>query len=408
MGLEVVKFGGTSLADSKKIKHAADIVFEKKRSGQDIVVVVSAMGHVTDWLKGLGEEITSQPDRRETDVLLSTGEQISISLMAMALQTMGAEAVSFTGAQVGILTDAIHTRARIRSIDTERLEENLKLGKICIVAGFQGMTEKGDITTLGRGASDTTAVAIAAVLNAEVCEIYTDVEGIFTADPRIVPEARKLDRISYDAMLELASLGAQVLHMRSVEMAKNHGVRIHVRSTFSGKPGTLVGGDDTMEGLVISGIASNVDEAKLSILGVPDRPGVAATIFGTLAEKAIDVDMIVQSVGEDGLNTVSFTVKKDDLEESLKTLEQVQKEVGGSRVESDSDTAKISVVGVGMRGRPGIAAAMFQALAAEGINIQMISTSEIKISVIIDRGQAEAAVRALHGAFDLAEVPQAG
>lgn len=404
MGLVVQKYGGTSVGDIERIRNVARRVIETKESRNQVVVVVSAMAGETDRLLNLAHQITKAPDERELDVILSTGEQVSIGLLCLAIQEMGHKAISFMGFQVGIQTDSAHTKARITRINAERVRQALKEGAIAIVAGFQGITEEEDITTLGRGGSDLTGVAMAAALNAEVCEIYTDVEGVYTADPSIVPEARKLSRISYDEMLEMASLGAKVLQSRSVEFAKNHGVPIHVRSSFNNNPGTMVvKEDEEMEGVVVSGVTYNKNEAKISIMRVPDRPGIAAKLFGAVAKDNIVVDMIIQNISQDGHTDISFTVAKPDLRKALQIMDKVAKEIVAEKVISDDKIAKVSLVGVGMRSHSGVASAMFDCLGREGINIQMISTSEIKISCVIDSKYTELAVRALHDAFKLGE-----
>ncbi len=404
MGLIVQKYGGTSVGDIERIKNVACRVIATKEKGNQVVVVVSAMAGETDRLLNLAQQISSMPNERELDVILATGEQVSIGLLSLAIQEMGHKAISFTGFQVGIRTDSAHTKARITSIDAERVKVALKGGAIVIVAGFQGISQEEDVTTLGRGGSDLTGVAMARALDADVCEIYTDVEGVFTADPNIVPEARKLPKISYDEMLEMASLGAKVLQSRSVEFAKNHGVPIHVRSTFSDNPGTMVVKEDSdMEGVVVSGVTYNKNEAKISILRVPDKPGISARLFGRVAEDHIVVDMIIQNISQDGHTDISFTVPKPDLKKTLAIVNEVSKEIGAERVLSDDKIAKVSIVGVGMRSHSGVASKMFECLGKEGINIQMISTSEIKISCIIDSKYTELAVRALHDAFELGE-----
>ncbi len=403
MPLLVQKFGGTSVADSNKILAAARRAIQAHERGEQVLIVVSARGKTTDELIALAKEINETPPAREMDMLLSTGEQVSVALMAMAIESLGVPAISFTGAQIGLVTDSFHTKARIRNISSERMVQALGEGKIVIVAGFQGVDEHYNITTLGRGGSDTTAVALAAVLGAGGCEIYTDVDGVYTTDPRIVPEARKIDRISYDEMLELASLGAGVMHSRSIEFAKKYGVPIHVRSSFSDAPGTwIVGEHDARRlGVPATGAALAKDEARITILGVPDRPGVVHAIFRTIAAANIVVDMIVQNVSTGGITEVSFTVAKGDLPETLRAAELAGKEVGATSVTHDADVAKISVVGIGMRTHTGVATTMFDALAAAGINIHMITTSEIKISVLVDRASAVAALCAVHEAFVL-------
>jgi len=402
VALIVQKYGGTSVADSEKIRSAATRIKRAFDGGRQVVVVVSAMGKTTDELIRLAYQVTERPSPRELDVLVSTGEQISVALLAMALQSLGQDAISFTASQVGILTDGAHTKAKIVTINTERMRRELDDGKVVIVAGFQGITDQSDITTLGRGGSDTTAVALAAVLKADQCEIYTDVDGVYTADPRVVPDARKIREISYEEMLELASLGAGVLHPRSVEFAKKYDVPIHVRSSFSDQEGTMVSKEgEMMERIVVSGAALNTDEAKITIRSVPDRPGIAAAIFGRIAGRNVGVDMIVQNVSADGLTDVSFTVTKTDLADAVEIAEEIVREIGAKGVATDEKIAKISVVGVGMRSHAGVAAKMFQTLAEAGTNIQMISTSEIKISCVIDEAGSAEALRAVHKAFEL-------
>lgn len=404
MALVVQKFGGTSVATSERILSAARRAIRSRQAGNQVVVVVSARGDTTDELISLAHEITEFPPAREMDMLLSTGEQISIALMAMAIQSLGHPAVSLTGAQVGIVTDALHTKARIKSISTERVRQALAAGQIAIVAGFQGVDEQDNITTLGRGGSDTTAVALAAVTDADVCEIYTDVDGVYTTDPRIVPEARKIDRISYDEMLELASVGAGVMHSRSIEFAKKFGAPIHVRSSFTDTDGTwIVAATPDMEEVVVRGAAVVKDDARVTIWGVPDQPGAVHRIFTHIAERNIVVDMIVQNVSTDGRTQVSFTVVRGDLHETLGAAEDVAREIGAGGVHHEDNVAKVSIVGVGMRAHSGVADRMFAALAARDINIKMITTSEIKISVIVDRDRAAEALRAIHHAFALHE-----
>jgi len=406
LGIVVQKFGGTSVADVEKIKNVARKAIREKERGNDVVVVVSAMGKTTDQLQDMAHQITDEPPPREMDMLMSTGEQVSIAMLAIAIHSLGSKAISFTGPQVGIITDTAHRKARIKSINSEKIKRALKEGNIVIVAGFQGCTMDQDITTLGRGGSDTTAVALAAALDALECDIYTDVDGVYTTDPRIVPGARKLDRISYDEMLELASLGARVLHNRSVELAKNYNVVIHVRSSFEDKPGTLVvKEDDSMEDIVVSGVAYNLSESKISIVGVPDKPGMASEIFSRIADSQIVVDMIIQNVGEDGKNDISFTVSKDDFKQTLKIAEELCRELEADEVRSDEKIAKVSVVGVGMKAHCGVAAKMFKSLARAGVNIEMISTSEIKISCVIREDDLEKAVQAIHNELQLEEPP---
>jgi aspartate kinase len=401
VSLLVQKFGGTSVADSDKILAAARRAIQAHQRGDQVLVVVSARGHTTDELIALAKEITETPPAREMDMLLSTGEQVSVALMAMAIESLGVPAISFTGAQIGLVTDSFHTKARIRNISTERIAHALGEGKIVIVAGFQGVDENYNITTLGRGGSDTTAVALAAVLGADGCEIYTDVDGVYTTDPRVVPEARKIDRISFDEMLELASLGAGVMHSRSIEFAKKYGVPIHVRSSFADAPGTWIVDerDARRLGVAVTGAALAKDEARITIRGVPDRPGVVHAIFRTIAVAKIVVDMIVQNVSTGGTTEVSFTVAKGDLPATLRAAQTAAREVGATEITHDADVAKISVVGLGMRTHTGVATAMFEALADAGVNLQMITTSEIKISVLVDRASAVPALRVIHRAF---------
>jgi aspartate kinase len=404
MPFVVQKFGGTSLGDAEKIKNVARRVVKTKQAGNQVLVVVSAMGQETDRLISLAQQITPHANERELDMLLSTGEQVSIALLAMAIQAMGHEAKSFTGHQVRIITDSSYTRARILRVDAERIQQELDQGQIVIVAGFQGMDKNHEITTLGRGGSDITALALATTMEAKVCEIYTDVDGVYTTDPAIVPEARKIERISYDEMLELASLGAKVLQIRSVEFAKKYGITIHVRSSFNEQEGTwVVEEDPSMEEVVVRGVAYNKDEAKITVKGVPDRPGLAAMIFCEVARHNIVVDMIIQNVGEDGRADISFTVSKDDSHTAMNILEKLAQEHNLGQVECDSKITKLSVVGVGMRSHSGVAAKMFQSLAEEGINIMMISTSEIAISCVIESKYTELGVRTLHEAFELAQ-----
>jgi aspartate kinase len=402
MALIVQKYGGTSVGDVDRIKNVARRVIDTRASGHQVVVVVSAMAGETDRLINLAHTVAERPNEREMDVILATGEQVSIGLLSLAIQGFGYRARSFTGGQVRIQTDAAHTKARIVSIDAERVRQALVEGAIAIVAGFQGVNAEDDITTLGRGGSDLTAVAMAAALSADVCEIYTDVDGVYTTDPNIVPEARKLDRVSYDEMLEMASLGAKVLQTRSVEYAKNYGVPVHVRSSFNNNPGTMVvKEDESMEKVVVSGIAYNKQEAKITVTRLADRPGVAATLFGRVAEANIVVDMIVQNISQDGYTDISFTVPKADYAKSMDIVKGVVKEIGADKVIGDDKIAKVSIVGVGMRTHSGVAARMFEALSREKINIQMISTSEIKVSCVVEAKYSELAVRVLHEAFGL-------
>ncbi|MBX9848284.1 MAG: aspartate kinase [Rhodocyclaceae bacterium] len=408
MALIVQKYGGTSMGSPERIKNVAKRVARWQSQGHQIVVVVSAMSGETNRLIGLAREVQAVPDPRELDVMVSTGEQVTIALLAMALKGIGVDAKSYTGAQVKILTDSSHTKARILDIEERNMRADLDAGKVIIVAGFQGVDEHGAITTLGRGGSDTTGVALAAALNADECQIYTDVDGVYTTDPRIVPEARKLDRITFEEMLEMASLGSKVLQIRSVEFAGKYKVKLRVLSSFEeeGKEtnGTLITleEDSTMEQPIISGIAFNRDEAKLTVLGVPDKPGIAYQILGPISEANIDVDMIIQNVGHDGTTDFSFTVNRGDYERAKKILEEsVKQHVGARSIIGDEKICKVSAVGVGMRSHPGVASQMFRTLAEEGINIQMISTSEIKISVVVDEKYLELAVRVLHRAFGL-------
>jgi aspartate kinase len=403
MALIVQKYGGTSVGDPERIKNVARRATLARAAGHEVVVVVSAMAGETDRLIGLAHKMSDRPNERELDVILATGEQVSIGLLSLAIHGLGHRARSFTGGQVRIQTDDVHTKARIVSIDAERVRQALAEGEIAIVAGFQGVSAEDEITTLGRGGSDLTAVAMAAALQADVCEIYTDVDGVYTTDPNIVPEARKLDRISYDEMLELASLGAKVLQTRSVEYAKNYLVPVHVRSSFNDHPGTMVVKEDAiMEKVVVSGIAFNKQEAKITITRVADRPGISANLFGRVAEANIVVDMIVQNISQDGLTDISFTVPKTDYTRALEIARAVAKEIGADKVIGDDKIAKVSIVGVGMRTHSGVAARMFETLGREQINIAMISTSEIKVSCVIEAKYTELAVRVLHEAFGLA------
>ena len=397
----VQKYGGSSVADAEKIQNVARRV-AASASGHQLVVVVSAMGKTTDGLMSLAHEITPTPEPRELDMLLATGEQVTIALLAMALQALGLKARSFTGVQAGMRTDTIHTTARLTRMETDRVRQALDAGEIAIVAGFQGLSETDEITTLGRGGSDLTAVALAAALAADVCEIYTDVDGVYTADPNIVPDARKLARVAYDEMLEMASLGARVLQSRSVEFAKKYGVPVHVRSTFKPDPGTLVTREEhDMEQAVVTGVTHDRSQAKISILRVPDRPGIAGQVFGAIAERNIVVDMIVQNISRDGYTDMSFTVPRGDYARAVTALEDVARKIGAQGVVHDERVAKVSIVGVGMRSHSGVASRMFGVLAGEGINIQMISTSEIAISCVIEDKYTELAVRALHDTFEV-------
>ena len=400
MSLLVQKYGGTSLATIERIKHVAEKVWAAKRAGHDLVVVVSAMAGETNRLLGLAHEISEMPDEREKDVLLASGEQVSIALLSLALKERGQFSRSFLGHQVRIETDNAYGKARIRNIDSRRILQSLKEGEVVVVAGFQGIDEDDNITTLGRGGSDTTAVALAAFLNASACEIYTDVEGVFTTDPGICADAQKLPRISYEEMIELASTGAKVLEIRSVEFAKRFAVPVHVRSSFSDVEGTwVVKEDESMEDLLVSGVSYDKNEVKITILRVPDRPGLAAQVFGPIADAHIVVDMIIQNASADGTTDLTFTVSKADYKKALSIVEKTAPAIAAKGVDVDTDIAKVSVVGVGMRTHAGVAAKMFRVLAEEGVNIEMISTSEIKISVVIAAKYTELAVRVLHEAF---------
>jgi len=402
MSLIVQKYGGSSVANVARIKRVARGIVSKKRSGHQLVVVVSALGDTTDDLVELAKRVTEEPSERELDMLLATGEQVSVALLAMAIHSEGEKAVSFTGPQVGILTDPFHTKARILDINTQRIREALRAGNIVIVAGFQGKTEGDEITTLGRGGSDLTAVALAKALGAKHCEIYTDVDGIFTADPRVCPDARKLDVASYDEILELASLGAQVVHSRSIEVGKKFNVPIYVRNSNFNSRGTLITKENRkMEEVVVSGVALNQNEAKVTIFKVPDRPGVASKIFKRLADANVNVDMIIQNKTETRSTDISFTVAKSALARTLGVVREAARAVGAKHVSCDENIAKVSVVGVGMRSHSGVASKMFGALAKRRINIEMISTSEIKISCVIDGKRAKDAVRAIHKEFAL-------
>ncbi|MDH5601018.1 MAG: aspartate kinase [Gammaproteobacteria bacterium] len=404
MALIVQKYGGTSVGTVEKIENVAERLIAAKKEGHDVVVAVSAMSGETNRLVEMAHQISDKPDPREYDVLVSTGEQVTIALLAMALKQRGYDARSYTGSQVHILTDSAHTKARILDIDEANIRADLDKGRVVIVAGFQGKDEHGNITTLGRGGSDTTAVALAAALKADECQIYTDVDGVYTTDPRVVPDARRLEKITFEEMLEMASLGSKVLQIRSVEFAGKYNVKLRVLSSFVDGPGTLITfEEDNMEQAAISGIAFNRDEAKLTILGVPDQPGVAYNILGSIGEANIEVDMIIQNVGDDGTTDFTFTVHRNDYQHALDILNNTAKELNAREVVGDNAIVKISLVGVGMRSHAGIASQMFKALADEGINIRMISTSEIKISVVIDEKYLELGVRALHSAFGLDE-----
>ncbi len=402
MALVVQKYGGTSVGTTDKIKHVASRVKKTQDAGNDVVVVVSAMAGETNKLVDLCSQMMEPPDAREYDVVVSTGEQVTIGLLSMALKTMGIDAISLMGFQIPIHTDNVYAKARISRIENDRIFHNLKTGRVVVVPGFQGIDEGGNITTLGRGGSDTSAVALAAALKADSCEIYTDVEGIYTTDPNVVPEARKIPRISYDEMLEMASLGAKVLQIRSVEFAKKYNVPLHVRSTFTETEGTWVTKEDEdMERVVVSGVTYDKNQAKVSILRVPDKPGIASKIFGPIAESNINVDMIIQNISTDDHTDLTFTVPRTELSQALDIVRPIGKEIGANDVVTDDSVAKVSIVGTGMRSHSGIAAKLFKALAEEGINIMMISTSEIKVSCVIESKYTELAVRVLHEAFDL-------
>jgi aspartate kinase len=408
MALVVQKYGGSSVADAEKITNVARRVHESA-AGNQLVVVVSAMGKTTNGLIELARQITPSPDPREMDMLLATGEQVTIALLAMALQRLGLRARSFTGPQAGMRTDTTHTQARITRIDASRVRQALDAGEVVVVAGFQGLSERDEIATLGRGGSDLTGVALAAALKADVCEIYTDVDGVYTADPNVVPDARKLDRVSYDEMLEMASLGAKVLQSRSVEFAKKWDVAVHVRSTFKPDPGTIVTREESgMEEVVVTGVTYDRNQAKISLLRVPDRPGIAAQAFGALADANIVVDMIVQNISRDGYTDMSFTVSRADYRRAVDALQSVTAKVGAQGVVHDERVAKVSIVGVGMRSHSGVASRMFATLSRESINIQMISTSEIAVSCVIADEYAERAVRALHDTFEVGRARAAG
>ncbi len=399
-----MKFGGTSVADAERIKRAARRIVAKREGGHQVVAVLSARGKTTDELIAMAEEVSPAPDPREMDMLLSTGERISCALCAMAIHDLGHSAISLTGSQAGIVTDTSHTKARILDVRGDRIREGLRDGKIVLVAGFQGVSTSRDVTTLGRGGSDTTAVAVAAAIGAEVCEIYTDVSGVFTADPRLVPDARKLPYVSFEEMLEMAASGAKVLQLRSVEYAQNHGVRIHCRSSFEERPGTYVlGEEETMEHPLITAVTHSTEEARITLLGVPDRPGAAASIFRALADANCNVDTIIQNEprGEDRDAEVSFTIASEDLRAAEQALEPVTRALGIVNVDTDPEIGKVSIVGAGMRSHPGVAAQVFETLAEEEINIEMISTSPIKISCVIRADAVPRAVRALHTTFEL-------
>jgi aspartate kinase len=407
MPIVVQKYGGTSVGTTERIKRIADRIVQARKAGNDVVVVVSAMGESTDDLLAMAADITSAPEPRELDMLLTAGERIAMSLLAIAVNARGCRAASYTGSQAGIITDTQHGKAKIVEIRPRRILESLEAGNVVILAGFQGLSTDYDITTLGRGGSDTTAVAMAGALDADVCEIYTDVDGVFTADPRIEPGARKIDRIAYEEMLELAAAGAKVLGLRSVEYARRHGVKLHVRSSFTDEPGTWVveDEDEMLESALIRGVALDVEEAKVTLDEVPDRPGVAASIFKAVAAEGINVDMIVQNVSHDGRTDLSFTVPRVDLPRVESVVSGIVSDIGAMRFQTDDDIAKLSLVGAGMKSNPGVAADMFDALAAEGINIEMISTSSIRISCIIRSADAERALQTIHRRFGLEGEP---
>jgi len=403
MSLVVQKFGGTSVADADRIRAVADHIARTRRRGDDVIVVVSAMGKTTDDLLRLAGDVSEAKPPRELDMLLTAGERVSMALLVMALADQGVDAVSFTGSQAGIITDSTHTRAKIVEVRGDRLRGALGEGRVPVVAGFQGVSTDRDVTTLGRGGSDTTAVALAASLQAEVCEIYTDVSGVFSADPRIVPEAKRLNRVSFEEMLDIAASGGRVLALRSVEFARNHHVPLHVRSSFTWEPGTwVVEEEPSMEQAVVTAVTHDTSEAKVTVTGVPDKPGIAARLFRALADGHVNVDTIVQNVSVHGTTDISFTVPRDDLALSLQVTRALLPEIGASEVLADDDIAKVSLVGAGMRTHPGVSATMFETLAEHGINIEMISTSTIRISCVVRADKVDEAVRALHQAFELA------
>jgi aspartate kinase len=403
MSLVVQKYGGTSVADTDRVRAVAGHIAKTRRDGYDVVVVVSAMGDTTDDLVRLASQVSPRPPLRELDMLLTAGERISMSLLSMAIHDLGLPAESFTGSQAGIVTDTSHGRAKILEVRADRLRDALARGQVVIVAGFQGVSTESDVTTLGRGGSDTTAVALAAAMGADVCEIYTDVDGVYTADPRIVPDARRLMSVSYEEMLEMAATGGRVLALRSVEFARRHDVALHVRSSFTWEPGTWVREDDGMEQAIISGVTHDTSEAKVTIVAVPDKPGIAAKIFRALADEGVNVDMIEQNVSHAGSTDISFTVPKADLPASIQVTEALASDLGSSEVVHDADIGRISLIGAGMKTHPGVAATMFETLAAESVNIEMISTSSIRISCVVRAGEVERGVRALHKAFELAD-----
>ena len=402
MPLIVQKYGGTSVGDAERIRRVAERVVATQAAGNKVCVVVSAMGHTTDELVELAGQISPVPASREMDMLLTAGERISMALLSMAINELGSQAISFTGSQAGIVTDTSHGQAKIIEVKADRVRKALADNSIAIVAGFQGVSTSFDVTTLGRGGSDASAVAIAAALDADACEIWTDVEGVFTADPRVVPEARKLHAVSYEEMLELAAGGAGVLMLRSVEYARNYGVKLHVRSTFTGAEGTwITEEDERMEQAIISGIAHDISEAKVTVKGVPDHPGVASRVFRPLADEGVNIDMIVQNVSDDGRTDISFTLPKSDLPRALPVLEQVKENIGAEEIRTDDDIAKVSLVGAGMKSHPGVAADMFDALAEANINIEIISTSSIRVSCVVRAFEVERAVQVIHDKFNL-------
>ncbi|MCK8827606.1 aspartate kinase [Natroniella acetigena] len=402
MGLIVQKYGGSSVADTDRVKRVAERIVRRKRAGNQIVAVVSALGDTTDELIELAKKITDDPPKREYDMLISTGEQVSVSLLAMAINELGEDVISLTGSQIGIITNDLHAKAKILKVNPERLEQELTQDKIVIVAGFQGVTFDNEITTLGRGGSDTTGVAVATALGADLCEIYTDVDGVYTADPRVVKSACKLNEVSYEEMLEFASLGAEVLHPRSVEIAKEYGIEMVVKSSFYCCPGTYIKEVGELEkDIVVTGVTCNGDTVKLSLIGVPDEPGIASRIFTGLAEDGINVDMIIQNVDYDGLNDITFTIDKEDLDHAKINLKGLQGELGYTELIYDTEVTKVSIVGAGMVTNPGVAAKMFEALADEDINIDLISTSEIKVSCLINEERADQAVKVIHDKFNL-------
>ncbi len=407
MSLVVQKYGGTSVADADRIRAVAEHVVHTRRQGHNVVVVVSAMGKTTDNLLRLAHDVSPEPHLRELDMLISAGERISMALLCMAIHDMGVHATSFTGSQAGIVTDSTHGKAKIIEVRADRLREGLALGQVVVVAGFQGVSLDKEVTTMGRGASDLTAVALASALGADACEIYTDVNGVYTADPRVVPNARRLSAVSYEEMLEMAATGGKVLALRSVEFARNHGVALHVRSSFTWAPGTWVRKEDQeMEKAIISGVTHDLTEAKVTVVGVPDKPGIAARLFRALADEAVNVDMIEQNVSLGGVTDISFTLPKADLTAARRVTEAMKVEIGATEVFADSDIGRISLVGAGMKTHPGVAATMFEALADEGVNIEMISTSSIRISCVVRGSDVERAVRALHDRFELENPPR--